>query len=298
MKKNIFYLFFCIVTLISCSKDNEPETEPPVEPPVNNLLKELIHIDTTQVAPYDTTAKYVFEYDGLNRLINLRYNSYNPLSASYQYYGAGIEYTYSGNSALPTKLLKTDAFLMTNSSSRYHHYFSYDSQGRLIKDSVQRAIVNNGYDSSVYSIHYVYNTNQLSYTTYNYYPAAGSYPIVTQTSEKDSRGNIVREGSANPWYFYEYDAKENPLAKANPMKVPYIRSSDFFFANVTSHIEQNNNFSKLYYRTYDASGNMLTSVLFQEIVFTYKSNGLPETSRKRNYPSSPSQDKYKLYYKY
>lgn len=290
-------LFLVLMQIFGCSKDdNSPVVNPD---PIDDRIKELFYLDTTQIAPNDTLSKIVFGYDVSGRAISISTNSYSPISGLYTYNG-GIVYAYSGSDTLPSKATRTLFSGIGNVTTAINrHFFDYDSEGRLIKDSVQRIIINptSGYDSSVYTDRFSYASNQLIHKRNDYYPTVNASTPITYVSEKDSRGNIVKQGLANPWYFYEYDTKYNPLKRACPMNYPFIRSSEFFWINVTSHIEQNNNFLKVFNRTYDASGNMLTSNLSKEIFFIYNANGLPASSRYKTYPAS-IQDKYKFVYKY
>ena len=284
-----------LLSLFSCSKSDTAPPDPIVsgEP----LLKELVFVDSTQAVPFDTLSKAVFVYDANKRLINIISYSYNPLTMLYGYRG-GIDFSYSAADTVPFKSLKTElAGIPVSVTSRYHHYYFYDTQDRLIKDSVQRAIVNAAYDSSVFAYEYQYGTTVINQNKFDYYPTSSSMYLGSTYTEKDTRSNIIRQGTINPWYYYEYDSKLNPLRKTNPMKVPYIRSSDYFWANVPSHIEQFNNFKKIYSRTYDVAGNMETSTILKEIIIIYNTDGSPANSRGRSFPAS-SQDKYKFVYRY
>lgn len=295
--KNMLAFLFAIL-MISCSKnERSPQNELPSDSDM--LIKQLVYLDTTKTVPYDTLSLSTFEYDAAERLTKIIHHTYDPGYGIYTPTGSGISYFYNGTDTVAASCIKTEVLLPSgNIIARNKHFFFYDGVKRLVTDSIIRIVTNGGYDSSVFAYHYSYAGNMVKADIYHYYPSPGYVGSANNLLEKDGRGNVIKNGMGNPWYYYEYDNHLNPLRKTAPINAPYNRSSDFFWLNVTSHIEQINNYSKIYYRTYDAAGNLTGSTLMQESIYEYNSNGFPVSSRKRIYPSSSSQEKYKWVYKY
>lgn len=294
-----------LLQLISCTKNNDI-TPDPVEPPEAEgvLLKNIIKIDTTLVAPNDTISRFVFEYDNAGRMIKITENAYIPATGMFNTPSYNFNFFYSGSDTIPSSMLENAIAYGTANLFRSRRFYSYNSQGRMLTDSVMDIGLNTNttyYDSSVYSYRYQYPATGFSTTNYSFYPDSDTTNYGLQNQAWDVNNNIILADNfttPNTKFSFEYDNHINPLYKCFPPGNPKVDGDYAYpFTVGINFLPQKNNLSKIFLNTYDGGGVLISSNLVTQSIFTYKLNGLPETVRNISTPASSS-NKYKYLFVY
>jgi len=292
-----YFLFSVILTqLIGCSKSENSLPDP--DPlPVPKILSKVITVDTTKVAPNDTTNVASFDYDAQGRISKQTF--YNVTAGIQQFYSS-FTFTYTGTDTLASTI-------MENLSSppiaiRWKHFFTYNAANQLITDSSQRVFINGtDSDSSVSAIKYEHQSNSFSSTNYHYYPGMPTIePASTRTIRRDLNKNIICSfpaGESGFATFIDYDNHVNPLFKLLPLNLPYNSTPHFPYFLHAPFLEQRTNIAKVYVVTYDAIGNISNQVLQKEYITIFHENGMPSTVRLKSTPASFS-DKFKYVFIY
>lgn len=145
LPKRLAWLLIPGLLLLSCSKDTDPGTPPdpeipvpkPPDPPTpplpftDSLLKVDVYYNGSGLS---YNGSYFYEYDSQRRVVGVKENA----SFIYREDSAIFSFVYDGNSSKPAKCIHFVKFHLLGGTPLVYDttYFEYDSQGRLIKDSV------------------------------------------------------------------------------------------------------------------------------------------------------------------
>ena len=126
MNKTLFIILLSF-SIISCKKEGNTNNE---QTPVSNdttlidtsRIEKIIGLDTTKMAPYDTTYTLVYQYDNLDRVIKLSYLDYNNTGAFDNLNNISETQTnsYLNNDSLPYMSEFT-----STSVNKPHNFFSF-----------------------------------------------------------------------------------------------------------------------------------------------------------------------------
>jgi hypothetical protein len=147
MKKLLLCISICIF-LFSCKKnDAEDVLQPSVANNNGTILDSISSLYITysnsfSVPPDTLKASEKYYYDSRNRIAEIRYTNDNT-------YNSIVTFYYNGNNNFPIKA----TIIVNDLSGAYteNHYFTYDFNNRLLKDSLKS---DNNYINSVSNFNY------------------------------------------------------------------------------------------------------------------------------------------------
>ena len=236
-----FVILSCILIFISCQK----EVNFILTPPPNNILSDstylekIYDLDSISSVQIDTAYFTKFEYDNLKRV--RRSLGYNYAVMPHALMNEQI-YFYQGQDTLPFKMQNNYSAMPGSPPGTSFTIYFYTSAGKLSVDSTYYL------DGSYFVRKYILITGGYSYVTIAG-PHGGIFQDTTTFLQTIQNGHIVKETAKylqNPPvnYFYEYDAKPNPLKKLNLDKRPILTDGVQYFYqgvdanNVTKTIHQ------------------------------------------------------------
>jgi hypothetical protein len=240
--KNLLVVFIGIILLSSCKKDDAEDIPQPPTPTNNGTILDSISI-TGEDVPFTTRGirGVKLKYDSQSRLILVTTKDSlagTPASNNELYKHV---YTYSGNSTLPTKRSLIEVF---NNFEESTNYFTFNSQGKLIKDSLYTydLISSTNNNGTVNNYFYADPTKVIrTKTYYNYIVLGGSlYQIDSFFINSTSNIAVQNTYQVNPLQkfatsnYAQHDAKINPISG---LFLDDVFSGDF----VTSYLTSKNN---------------------------------------------------------
>lgn len=277
-----------VILFTSCQKEIsiEDDSEPWAD---STLLLKLEMVDSSAAAPQHKTT-YSIGYDSNRRMTFNKYFFYsgNVIDSTYR-----ANLSYQGNDTLPSTLLQVDLLSGPDADTVYQmHYYTYDGQKRLLKDSVFVIYKLQFQTDTSYVVEvYTYNAGGflINYTSYDYSSGNTNTWQMTYSQQKDSRGNIISENVQDADFKYEriltYDNNPNPLYKTYVPHYPSVAlvyTTPYYLANINP---QPNNLISSTLNVRDLTTNAIVDTWVVLVSYVYKNNGYPLRARQSSTPA-------------
>ena len=273
MNKFLKYLFLIsiisgAICLSSCQKEFTVENlEPPQDSTFvlmdSNVISKVIYYDSV-AGGADVFLERTFIYDSLKRLSEI-------IEVEPNYNKIVTKFYYSGNDSNSIGYLLTDSLDISFGIAAERHFFTRDSQKRLVKDSVTS---NPGFFNVAT---YNYNSNLIKLQRYTP-PSPGNISLWYGDATLDLNGNITKIITSEPSMSlgdssaFFFDNKFNPYYRLRNTTEIF---NEYLVYDYESILFNRNNII----RFYDTESG---SPVLNNIIYTYNAAGYPIAAYESN----------------